>query len=163
MFGALLDGRTLTRVPFIISIFWCTTSYSWQSQYGEMEEFFNQISLNLDQSNFTLAKDACLMLGSQKSLIHDEFGKKWLTSFSKRTPLATPFCGQAKLVRLPRYLNFLLLIKNILLLNFYQLTSIEDNDGGAASSSAPVMILVWQTLSLMKHCSWANLISNISR
>ena len=43
---------------------------------GEMEEFLNQISLNLDQSNFTLAKEACLMLGSQKSLIHDEFGKK---------------------------------------------------------------------------------------
>ena len=81
MFGALLDGKTLTRVPFIQSILEVQHSTHRNLNIGEMEKFLKQIYLNLNQRNFTLAKDACLMLGSKKSLIHDEFGKKMIDIF----------------------------------------------------------------------------------
>ena len=81
-----------------------------------MEEFLNQISLNLDQSNFTLAKDACLMLGSQKSLIHDEFGEKnCLTSFSKKDASCNAFLWASQACEIAQVFELLTIDKEYLI------------------------------------------------
>ena len=169
MFGALLDGRTLTRVPIIISIFWSTTSYSWQSQCRWNGKVFEANISRPKPKKFNFGK-LCL-LDAKKSWNMMNLEKNDWYRFLKGCLLQRLFVGKPSLWDCPgiwtsyywQRIPYLLLTKSILFFNFYQLTSIEDNGGGAASSSAPVMILVWQTLSLMKHCSWANLISNISR